>query len=60
MLVPDEEERLLQWVYCRSLTKVEKDAPRLQRFNAKQLQLGIEQSERETAEAMRVAKLKLK
>ena len=63
MPVPDEEEHLLQWVYRRSLTTVETDARRLQRINAKQLRLGIEQSEREAAaaaEAARVAKLKRK
>lgn len=57
MPVPDEEERLLQWVYRRSLTTAETDARRIRRINAKQLQLGIEQSEREAA---RVAKLKRK
>ena len=64
MPVPDDEECLLQWVNHRLLTTAEKDARRLRRINAKQLRLGIEQSEREAAEAAveaaRVAKLKRK
>ena len=56
--MPDEDERLIQWVYCRSLTTAETDARRLRRINAKQLRIGIEQSELEAAEAARVAKLK--
>ena len=56
MPVPDDEECLLQWVYRRLLTTAETDARRLRRINAKQLRLGIEQSEREA----RVDKLKRK
>ena len=58
--VPDDDERLLQWVYYRSLTTVEMEVPRLRRIDAKALQLGILQSEREAEEAARVAKLKQK
>ncbi|KAE8769069.1 Phosphorylated carbohydrates phosphatase [Hordeum vulgare] len=62
MPVPDTEERLLQWVYRRSLTMTDTDAQWLQRINFEQLWLDIEQSEREaaeaTSEAARVAKLK--
>ena len=57
MPVPDDEERLLQWVYRRSLTTAKTDARRLWRINAKQLRAGIEQSE---LEAARMAKLKRK
>jgi hypothetical protein len=59
---PDEDARLLAWVYCRSLTTAETDARRLRRKNAKALRLAIEQSEREVTEAAveaaRMAKLK--
>ena len=62
--VPDEEDRLFEWACRQSLTEVEMKARRLRRVNAKQLRLGIEQSEREAAEAVaeatRVAKLKRK
>ncbi|KAE8815262.1 Phosphorylated carbohydrates phosphatase [Hordeum vulgare] len=64
MPMPDEEERLLRWVYLRSLTTAEMDTQRFRGINAEQLQLGTHQSEREAAEAMaevaRVAKLKRK
>lgn len=59
---PDEDERLLAWVYRRSLTTAETDARRLRRKNTKALRLAIEQSEREAkekaTEAARLAKLK--
>jgi hypothetical protein len=55
MPVPDEEECLLRWMYHRSLTTAETDAGWLRRINAKQLRLGIEQSEREATEAAREA-----
>lgn len=62
--VPDKDERLLQWVYRRSLTTTEPDTWRLRRINAKALRLNIEQSEQEAeeaaVEAVRVAKLKQK
>ncbi|KAE8782064.1 Phosphorylated carbohydrates phosphatase [Hordeum vulgare] len=45
---PDEDVRLVKWVYRRSLTTVEMDARRLRRKNAKALRIAIEQSERET------------
>ncbi|KAE8797459.1 Phosphorylated carbohydrates phosphatase [Hordeum vulgare] len=58
----DEDERLLAWVYRRSLTTAEKDARRLRRKNAKAPRLAIEQSEREAKEAAkektRLARLK--
>ncbi|KAE8778824.1 Phosphorylated carbohydrates phosphatase [Hordeum vulgare] len=47
---PEEDKRLLAWVCRRSLTTVEIDTQRLQRKNAKALQLAIEQSEREAKE----------
>uniref|UniRef100_M8C8N9 Phosphorylated carbohydrates phosphatase n=1 Tax=Aegilops tauschii TaxID=37682 RepID=M8C8N9_AEGTA len=59
---PDEDERLIAWVYRRSVMAAEADACRLRRKNAKALRLAIEQSEREakqaTTEKARVAKLK--
>ncbi|KAE8784252.1 Phosphorylated carbohydrates phosphatase [Hordeum vulgare] len=47
---PDEDERLLAWMYRRSLTTTETDARRLRRKNAGALRLAIEQSEREANE----------
>ncbi|KAE8788309.1 Phosphorylated carbohydrates phosphatase [Hordeum vulgare] len=62
MSKPDEDARLLKWVYRRSLTTVETDAQRLRRKNAKTHRIAIEESEREAAkaaaEAVRLAKLK--
>ena len=58
----NEDERLLAWVYRRSLMTAETDTRRLRRKNAKALWLVIEQSEWEAkeavAEAARLAKLK--
>ncbi|KAE8771031.1 Phosphorylated carbohydrates phosphatase [Hordeum vulgare] len=58
---PDEDVRLLEWVYRRSLTTAEPDERRLCRKNAKALRIAIEQSERdameEVAEAAQLAKL---
>ena len=54
----DEDERLLTWVYRRSLTTVETDARRLRWKNTKALRIAIEQFEREAAAAARLAKLK--
>ncbi|KAE8774599.1 Phosphorylated carbohydrates phosphatase [Hordeum vulgare] len=58
----DEDARLLEWVYRRSLTTAETDARRLQQKNAKALRIAIEQFEREATEtatdASRLAKLK--
>ncbi|KAE8793975.1 Phosphorylated carbohydrates phosphatase [Hordeum vulgare] len=57
----DEEERLPQWVYRRSLTTTEVVVTRLWRINTKQLRLGIEQPELEATEATTmVAKLRSK
>ena len=47
---PGKDERLLAWVYRRSLTMAETDARRLRRKNAKALRLANEQSEREAKE----------
>ena len=59
--VPEEDDRLLEWVCRRSLIELRTNVRRLRRINAKQLRLNIEQSEREAAEAVaeatRVAKL---
>ncbi|KAE8773097.1 Phosphorylated carbohydrates phosphatase [Hordeum vulgare] len=59
---PDEDERLLTWVYHRSLVMAETNARRLRRKNAKALRLAIEQlkhaTKDATTEAVRVAKLK--
>ncbi|KAE8808012.1 Phosphorylated carbohydrates phosphatase [Hordeum vulgare] len=59
---PDEDERLLAWVYRRSLTTTETDAQRLRRKNVKALRLAIKQSGREAKEAAgekaRLARLK--
>ncbi|KAE8796785.1 Phosphorylated carbohydrates phosphatase [Hordeum vulgare] len=59
---PDEDERLLAWVYRRSLMTAETDAQHLRRKNAKELRLAIKQSEREAKEATeekaRLARLK--
>ncbi|KAE8784468.1 Phosphorylated carbohydrates phosphatase [Hordeum vulgare] len=54
----DEDVRLLEWVYLRSLTTTETNVWRLRRKNAKALCIAIEHSEREAAEAARLAKLK--
>ena len=60
---PDEDERLLAWVYRRSLTTAKTDARRFRWKNAKVIWLAIEQSEHEAAEAAtkaaRLALLKL-
>ena len=48
---PDEDARLLERVYRRSLTTAETDARRLRRKNAKALRLAIEQLECEAKEA---------
>ena len=55
--VLDEEDRIFEWACRRSLTEAETNARGLRRLKAKQLRLGIEQSDREAA---RVAKLKRK
>ncbi|KAE8785676.1 Phosphorylated carbohydrates phosphatase [Hordeum vulgare] len=59
---PDEDERLLAWMYCQPLIMAETDARRLRRKNVKALCLAIEQLESEAkeaaAKATRVAKLK--
>ncbi|KAE8801424.1 Phosphorylated carbohydrates phosphatase [Hordeum vulgare] len=59
---PDEDERLIAWVYHWSLTTTKLDARRLHRQNAKALWLAIEKSEHEAkekaTEAARLAKLK--
>ena len=47
----DEDERLLAWVYRRSLMTAETSARWLRRKNAKALRLAIEQSKREEKEA---------
>ncbi|EMS47432.1 hypothetical protein TRIUR3_19933 [Triticum urartu] len=61
-MVPDEEERLLAWVYHRSLTTAKMGARQLRRKNAKVFWLATEQSEGEAAETAadvaRVAELK--
>ena len=49
---PNEEERLLLWVYPRSLMTIETDARRLRLKNATALWLVIEQSEREAKKAV--------
>uniref|UniRef100_M8C3Z1 Putative serine/threonine-protein kinase NAK n=1 Tax=Aegilops tauschii TaxID=37682 RepID=M8C3Z1_AEGTA len=51
MPVLDEEGRIFQWVYRRSLATVETGTRWLWRINAKQLRLGIEQFVREAAES---------
>ncbi|KAE8811524.1 Phosphorylated carbohydrates phosphatase [Hordeum vulgare] len=60
--VPDEDERLLAWVYLRSLTTTEMDVWRIRRKNVKALRLAIEQSEHEAKEIVeenaRLARLK--
>ena len=48
---PDDDARVLTWVYHLSLTTVQTDACRLRRKNAKELRLAIEQSEHELKEA---------
>ncbi|KAE8800598.1 Phosphorylated carbohydrates phosphatase [Hordeum vulgare] len=55
---PDEDVRLLEWVYRRSLTTIETNARRLRRKNTKALRIAIEQSKREAVEvAMEAAQL---
>ncbi|KAE8821710.1 Phosphorylated carbohydrates phosphatase [Hordeum vulgare] len=46
----EKDERLLAWVYHRSLTTAETDTRRLRWKNAKALRLAIEYSEREAKE----------
>lgn len=48
---PDEETRLLAWIYRRPLTTTKTDTCCLRRNNAKALRLATEQSEREVKEA---------
>ncbi|KAE8818345.1 Phosphorylated carbohydrates phosphatase [Hordeum vulgare] len=59
---PDEDVRLLAWVYRRSLMMADTDAQRFRQKNAEALRLAIEQSEREAkevaTEAARITKLK--
>ncbi|KAE8799822.1 Phosphorylated carbohydrates phosphatase [Hordeum vulgare] len=59
---PDEDERLLAWVYRQSLTTAETDYRCLRWKNVRVLQLAIEQSKREakelTEEKARLAKMK--
>ncbi|KAE8806225.1 Phosphorylated carbohydrates phosphatase [Hordeum vulgare] len=55
---PDEDKRLLSWVYRRSLTTAKMDARRLHWKNSKAIWLAIKQSKHEAAEAARPAKLK--
>ncbi|KAE8807535.1 hypothetical protein D1007_16072 [Hordeum vulgare] len=60
-MVSGKEERLLTWVYFRSLTTKETNASQLWRKNVKVLWLGLDQYAREAAtKTRRVAKINCK